>query len=65
MIKLAILSLQFMAFTTDKKYYNQKQGSFIGVPTSPGFAEIYIHRLYKSVYPFFIKSTTVCKVINI
>ena len=45
MIELAILSLDFMSFTNDKKYYNQKQGLFIGAPTSPCFTEIYIQRV--------------------
>ena len=30
-----------MSFTIDQKYYNQKQGLFIGAPFSPCFAEIY------------------------
>ena len=45
MIELAILSLDFMSFTNDKKYYNQKQGLLIGSPTSPCFTEIYIQRV--------------------
>ena len=39
MIKLAILSLEFMSFTIDQKYCKQKQGFFIGAATSPCFAE--------------------------
>ena len=31
--ELAILSLQFISFTIDKKYHNQKQDLFIGAPT--------------------------------
>ena len=45
LIELAILSLEFMSFTIDQKYYNQKQGLFIGAPTSPCFAEISIQRV--------------------
>ena len=45
LIELAILSLEFMSFTIDQKYYNQKQGLFIGAPTSPCFAEIYIQKV--------------------
>ena len=40
--ELGIISLEFMSFTIDQKYYNQKQGLFIGAPTSPCFTEIYI-----------------------
>ena len=40
-----IIPLEFMSFTTDQKYYNQKQGLFIGAPISPCFAEIYIQRV--------------------
>ena len=45
MIKLAILSLEFMSFTTDQKYCKQKQGFFIGAATSACFAEISIQRV--------------------
>ena len=45
LIERAILSLEFMSFTIDQKYYNKKQGLFIGAPTSPCFAEIYIRRV--------------------
>ena len=45
LIELAILSLEFMSFTTDQKYCNQNQGLFIGAPTWPCFAEIYIQRV--------------------
>ena len=37
-----------MSFTIDQKYYNQKQGLFIGAPFSPYFAEIYIQSGRKS-----------------
>ena len=42
LIELAILSLDFMSLTINQIYYNQKQGLFLGAPTSPCFAEIYI-----------------------
>ena len=42
LIKLIILLLEFMSFTIDQECYSQKQGLFIGAPTSPYFAEIYI-----------------------
>ena len=42
------LSLEFMSFTIDQKYYNQKQGLFLGAPTSPCFTEIYIQRVKKN-----------------
>ena len=45
LIELAIISLEFMSFTINQKYYNQNQGLFIGAPTSPCFAEIYIQRV--------------------
>ena len=45
LIELAILTLEFMSFTIDQKYYNQKQGFFIGAPTSPCFTKIYIQRV--------------------
>ena len=45
LIELAILSLEFMSFTIDQKYYNQKQGLFIAASTSPCFTEIYIKRV--------------------
>ena len=37
-----------MSFTIDQKYYNQKQGLFIGASFSPYFAEIYIQRVEES-----------------
>ena len=45
LIELTILSLEFMSFSIDQKYCNQKQGLFIGAPTSPCFTEIYIQRV--------------------
>ena len=34
-----------MSFIIDQKYYNQKESLFIGAPTSPYFAKIYIQRV--------------------
>ena len=45
LIELALFSLEFMLFTNDQKYYNQKQGLFIGSPTSPYFTELHIQRV--------------------
>ena len=45
LIELIILSLEFMSFTIDQKYYNRNQGLFIVAPTSSYFAEIYIQRV--------------------
>ena len=55
LIELALLSLEFMSFTIDQKYYNQKQGLFIGAPTSPYFTEIYIQRVEKKSYLYNVK----------
>ena len=53
LIELA-LSLEFMSVTVDQKYYNQRQGLFIGAPTSPCFAETYIQRVEENhVYTIF------------
>ena len=45
-----------MSFAFDQKYYNQRQGLFIGVPTSPCFAETYIQR---------VEENHVCKILSI
>ena len=45
LIELAILSLEFISFTINQKYYNQKQGLFIVAPTSPCSAEVYYTRI--------------------
>ena len=50
LIELAIISLEFMSFTINQKYYNQNQGLFIGAPTSPCFAEIYIQRVEEIIF---------------
>ena len=42
---VSILSVEFMSFTIDQKYYNQKQDLFIGAPCSPCFGQIYIQRV--------------------
>ena len=41
-------------FTINCKYYNQNRGLFIGVPTSPCFAEIYIQRVEENIYTMLI-----------
>ena len=58
LIELALLSLEFMLFTIDQKYYNQKQGLFIGAPTSPYFTEIYIQRVEKKSYLYNVKRSS-------
>ena len=40
LIELAILLLEFMSFTIDKKYCNERRGLFIDAPTSACLAEI-------------------------
>ena len=42
---VSILSVEFMSFTIDQKYYNQKQDLFKGAPCSPCFGQIYIQRV--------------------
>ena len=37
-----------MSFTIDQKYYNQKQGLFIGAPTSP-FLQKFIFKEWKKI----------------
>ena len=34
------LAILLLLFTIDQKHYNQRQGLFIGAPTSPCFAEM-------------------------
>ena len=45
LIKLAKLSLNYMTFTINGKFYEQAEGLFIGSPSSPCFAEIFIQRV--------------------
>ena len=49
--KLVNLSVTYSNFKIQNNYYEQKDGLFIGSPTSPAFAEIYIQRLEEiSIY---------------
>ena len=45
LIKLAEISIQYMTFQIDGKFYEQAEGLFIGSPASPCFAELFIQRL--------------------
>ena len=43
--ELVIISVEFMSFSCNGQYFDQKDGLFIGSPTSPAFAELYIQRV--------------------
>ena len=45
LIELVIISVEFMSFSCNGQYYDQKDGLLIGSPTSPTFAELYIQRV--------------------
>ena len=45
LIELVIISVEFISFSCNGQYFDQKDGLFIGLPTSPAFAELYIHRV--------------------
>ena len=45
LIELVNISAEFMSFSCNNQYYEQKDGLFIGSPTSPAFAELYIERV--------------------
>ena len=45
LIELVIISVEFMSFSCNGQYFDQKDGLFIGPPTSPAFAELYIQRV--------------------
>ena len=45
LIELVNISVEFMSFSCNNKYYEQKDGLFIGSPTSPAFSELYIQRV--------------------
>ena len=45
LIELVIISVEFMSFSCNGQYFDQKDGLFIGSPTSPAFAELYIQRV--------------------
>ena len=40
--ELVNISVEFMSFSCNNQYYEQKDGLFIGSPTSPAFAELHI-----------------------
>ena len=44
-IELVIISVEFISFSCNGQYFDQKDGLFIGSPTSPAFAELYIQRV--------------------
>ena len=37
--------IEFMSFSCNNQYHDQEDGLFIGWPTSPAFAELYIQRV--------------------
>ena len=45
LIELVIISVEFVSFSCNGQYFDQKDGLFIGSPTSPAFAELYIQRV--------------------
>ena len=45
LIELVINSVEFMSFSCNDQYFDQKDGLFIGWPTSPAFSELYIQRV--------------------
>ena len=47
LIELVIILVEFMSFSCNGQYYDQKDGLFIGSPMSPAFAELYIQRAEK------------------
>ena len=45
LIELVNISVEFISFSCNNQYYEQKDGLFIGSPTFPTFAELYIQRV--------------------
>ena len=45
LIELVNISVEFISFSCNNQYYEQKDGLFIGSPTLPTFAELYIQRV--------------------
>ena len=45
LIELVSISVEFMSFSCNSQYYDQKDGLFIGSPTSPAYAELYVQRV--------------------
>ena len=44
LIELVIISVEFVSFSCNGQYFDQKDGLFIGSPTSPVFAELYLYK---------------------
>ena len=51
LINLVIISVEFMSFSCNGQYFDQKDGLFIGSPTSPAFPELYIQRV-EQIYAY-------------
>ena len=45
LIELVIISVEFISFSCNGQHFDQKDGLFIGSPTSPAFTELYIQRV--------------------
>ena len=45
LIELVSISVEFMYFSCNSQCYDQKDGLFIGSPTSPAYAELYVQRV--------------------
>ena len=45
LIELVNISAEYISFSCNNQYYEQNDGLFIGSPTSPAFAELYIQRV--------------------
>ena len=45
LIELVTISVEFMSFSCNGHDFDQKDGLFIGSPTTPAFAELYIQRV--------------------
>ena len=44
LIELVIISVEFVSFSCNGQYFDQKDGLFIGSPMSPVFAELYLYK---------------------
>ena len=45
LIELVIISPEFMSFSFNVQYFDQKDELFVGSPKSPTFSELYIERV--------------------
>ena len=45
LIELVIISVEFMSFTCNGQYFDQKDGLFIVPPTSPAFTGLYSNKM--------------------